>query len=145
VSELVRFMKVHNMPTTAFAVGKIRVLIVDANDGQVSVLADTLREKAGYEVETVHSNFETGLAAHRFAPHVLLINLHAEGVSAMEICRHVRSSEELQTIKLIALANHLGESEVSALLQNGFDGYVSSSADPSEIVKKIEHTTAIVY
>ena len=145
VSELIRFMKVHNMPTTALSAGKMRVLIVDSNENAASALADTLRTKAGYEVQTVGSNFETGVIAQKFAPHVLLINLLAEGITAKEICKNIRANEELQTIKVIALANQLSDSESTALLQKGFDGYISDSADATEVIKKIEETTAIIY
>ena len=145
VSELIRFMKMHNMPTAALSAGKIRVLIVDSNKDAASSLADTLRTKAGYEVQTVGSNFETGIVAQKFAPHVLLVNLLAEGIAATEICKNIRGNEELQTIKIIALANQLSESESSALLQKGFDGYISEFADATEVIKQIEETTAIIY
>jgi len=145
VSELVRFMKMHNMPTTILAVGKIRVLIVDSDRNAASALADALRTKADYDVRTVQSNVETGILAQKFAPHVLLINLLSEDITATDICRSVRANEDLQTIKVIALANQLGESEAAALLQKGFDAYVSDSADVGEVIKKIEETTAIVY
>ena len=145
VSELIRFMKVHNMPTTALSAGKTRVLIVDSNEDAASALADTLRTKAGYEVEMVGSNFETGVIAQKFAPHVLLINLLAEGIAAADICRNIRANEDLQTIKVIALANQLSDSESTALLQKGFDGYISDSADATELIRKIEETTAIIY
>jgi len=145
VSELLRFMKVHNMPTTSLSAGKMRILIVDSNENAASALADTLRTKAGYEVEMVGSNFETGVIAQRFAPHVLLINLLAEGIAAADICRNIRANEDLQTIKVIALANQLSDSESTALLQKGFDGYISDSADATELIRKIEETTAIIY
>lgn len=145
VSELVRFMKMHNMPVSALAVGKIRVLIVDSSDQTASSLAGQLQEKAGYEVQTVRSNFETGSAVQKFVPHVLLINLLAEDVDAADICRNVRSQDELRTIKLIALTCRLNASESAALLQKGFDGYVSSSADVAQVIRQIEETTAVVY
>jgi len=145
VNELIRFMKMHNMPTTELSVGKMRVLIVDSNEDAASALADTLRSRAGYEVQTVGSNFETGVVAQKFAPHVLLVNLLAEGIAATEICRNVRDDEDLQTIKVLALANQLSEAESTALLQKGFDGYISDFADATEVVRKIEETTAIIY
>jgi excisionase family DNA binding protein len=145
VNELIRFMKMHNMPTTELSVGKMRVLIVDSNEDAASALADTLRSRAGYEVQTVGSNFETGVVAQKFAPHVLLVNLLAEGIAATEICRNVRDDEDLQTIKVLALANQLSEAESTALLQKGFDGYISDFADATEVIRKIEETTAIIY
>lgn len=145
LSELIRFMKVHNMPTTGLAVGKIRVLIADSNEKAASELAETLGSKADYEIQTVHTNFETGAAAQKFAPHVLLINLMDEGIDARDVCKGIRTNEESQTIKIVVLTNQLNQSESEALLQKGFDGYISYSADVTEIVKKIEEVTAIIY
>jgi excisionase family DNA binding protein len=145
VSELIRFMKMHNMPTSAIPVGKIRVLIADSNDKTASVLADVLQSKADYEVRTVQSNFGTGAVVQKFAPHVLLISLLAEDIDAMSICKHIRANEDLRTIKIIALANHLSDSESAALLQKGFDGYVPYSAEATEVIKRIEEATAIIY
>ena len=48
-------------------------------------------------------------------------------------------------IKIIALANHLSDSESVALLQKGFDGYISYSADATDVIKRIEGATAIIY
>ncbi len=145
LNELIRFMKAHNMPTSSLAVGKIRVLIVDSDIESASSLAETLRTRSDYEVQTVRSNFETGLVAQKFTPHVLLVNLFAEGIDATDICRNLRGNEDLQTIKIIALANQLSESESVALLQKGFDGYVSDSADTTDITRKIEEATSIIY
>jgi len=145
VSELVRFMKVHNMPTTALPVGKIRVLIADSNDKTASALADILRSEGDYEVQTVQSNFGTGAVVQKFAPHVLLVSLLAEGINAMSICKYIRANEDLRTIKVIAIVNQLSDSESAALLQKGFDGYVPYSAETTEVIKRIEEVTAIIY
>jgi len=145
VSELIRFMKMHNMPTAAIPVGKIRVLIADSNDKTASTLADVLQDKADYEVQTVKSNFATGAVVQKFTPHVLLISLLAEGIDAVNICKCIRANEDLRTIKIIAIANKLSDSESAALLQKGFDGYVPYSADGTEVIKKIEEAIAIIY
>ena len=144
VSELIRFMKVHNMPAAVLPVGKIRVLVIDSNGDAALALADLLRTRADYEVKTVTSNFETGIVTQKFAPHVLMINLLAKDIDATEICKNIRATEDLQTIKVIALANQLSDSEADALLQKGFDGYISNPPDPTEVIKTIEEATAII-
>lgn len=145
LSELIRFMKVHNMPATALPVSKIRVLIVDSNDDSASALADTLQTKANYEVRTVRSNFETGAIAQKFVPHVLLINLLAKDIDATGICESIHANEDLQTIKIMAIVNQLSDSESAALLQKGFDSYISDPADATAVIRKIEEATAIIY
>jgi excisionase family DNA binding protein len=145
VSELARFMKVHNMPATMLPAGKIRVLIADSDDDAASALADTLRTRADYEVQIARNNFQVGAIAQRFVPHVLLISLLAEGIDATDICKSIRSNEDLQTVKVIALANQLSDSESTALLQKGFDGCISNPVNIAKVVKEIEETTAIIY
>ena len=145
VSELVRFMKMHNMPTTELATGKIRVLIADSNEKTASALAEVLRNKADYQVETVRSTFETGAVVGRFTPHVLLLSLLADDIDATSVCKAIRDNEDLRTIKIIALVNHLSDSESAALLHKGFDGCVSYSADAVELIRTIEEATAIIY
>jgi excisionase family DNA binding protein len=145
VNELIRFMKQNNMPVPALPVGRMRVVIVDSNTESASELAEMLKAKSDYEVKVVKNNFETGTVIQRFVPHVLLVNLLAKDIDAAEICRNIRADEELQTIRIIALANHLTTGEATALLQKGFDGYVSKPNDVSEVVRRIEEATAIIY
>ncbi|MHC4132133.1 MAG: helix-turn-helix domain-containing protein [Planctomycetota bacterium] len=145
LNELVRFMKMHNMPITGLPIGKIRVLIVDGSNGSATNFAEALDSKGDYEIQSVSNNFETGLVAQKFVPHVMLINLLSENISANQICNSIRSDEDLQTIKIIAIANQLSDSEVTALLQKGFDAYVTDPTDIDEIQKCIEQATAIVY
>jgi excisionase family DNA binding protein len=145
MSELLRFMKVHNMPTAGLSVGKIRVLIADSNKEAAKAMAETLQNKADYEVQTVHSNFETGAIVQKFAPHVLLVSLMAEGIDATDVCRGIHANEESETVKVVAIAHKLSDPEAAALLHKGFDGYVSYSDDITNVVKKIEEVTAIIY
>ncbi len=145
MSELIRFMKVHNMPTSELTVGQLRILIADSNEKTASAIADALKSKTDYEVETVRSNFATGAIIQKFEPHVLLISLLAEDIDADSICKDIRKSEELRTIKILAIANKLNDSELSALLQKGYDGYIPYCADDIDLIKKIEEVTAIIY
>lgn len=145
LNELIRFMKVHNMPTAELAVGRIRVLIADSNEQTALALAGVLKSKADYEVQTARSSFETGTIVRTFTPHVLLVSFLADGIDAMAVCKGIRENEDLRTIKIIALVNDLGDSEAAALLSRGFDGYVPYSAEPTEVIKRIEEAIAIIY
>ena len=145
INELTRFMKAHNIPITALPVGNIRVLLVDSSVPSASKLAENLRKKADYDVQMVSTNFETGLTAQRFAPHVLLISLSAPDINADDICNAIRADEDLQTVKIIAMGERLSESEAAALLQKGYDGYVADPANVDEVIKKVEEATAIIY
>lgn len=145
LNELIRFMKANNMPTEALAAGKIRVLVLDSDEQSGIGLQEVLKGRGGYDVLVARNGFEAGAAAQRFSPHVVLINLLTNGIDAHSICSSMRTSEDLATIKIVALANELGSQEAAALLQKGFDGYVSNPTDAGEIIRKIEEATAIIY
>jgi len=117
LQELLRFMKANNMPTEILPVGRIRVLVVDAGERPPHEMLEALRVQGRYEVQVARSSFEVGAALQKLAPHVVLINLLADGVDAHSICRSIRSHEDFATVKILALANQLGQQESAALLQ----------------------------
>lgn len=143
-SELIRFMKAHEMPTDQLDIGCLRVLIIDSDGAGGSQLSSALAGR-DYDVELAENNFDAGVIAHKLLPHVILINLMANDINAEQVCRYVRSSEDLSTAKVVALAAGLGENEISALLQKGYDDVVTEPGKIEEIVKVIEQTTSMIY
>ena len=145
LSELMRFMKAHNIPGGALPVGQIRVLIVDSDPDTAASTAQALTDGGDYDVTVASSNFEAGLAAQRTVPHVMLVNLLAEKIDAWDLCKSIRQNEDLDTTKLIALTNGLSEPETAALLQKGFDDWAPAHPQAPELLKRIEEAMAIVY
>jgi DNA-binding response OmpR family regulator len=120
-------------------------LILDSDAEAAQVMAQKLNETAPVEVHVAESSFEAGISTERFNPHVMIINLHAQGVNVSRICQVMKSQEEFEAVKMVALAGHLSESEWSALLQKGFDDYISDSGDIAMISQKIQDAVAIIY
>jgi excisionase family DNA binding protein len=145
VNELVRFMKMNNMPLRGLATGKTRVLVVDSNRKMAQDLAQQLKIKGDYDIQVVHSNFENGLVAQKFSPHVLIISLIAQGIDAEAICKSIRNDNDLQAMKILAVAGHLGPSECQALMQKGFDDFIEDASDVAEVIKRVEQAIAIIY
>jgi excisionase family DNA binding protein len=145
VEELIRFMRMHNMPTTGLTTGKTRILLVDNDKNAAHELADYLLTAGEYDIRAVYSTFETGSVTQKFCPHVLVVSLLSRDIDATGICNAIRSDQDLSTIKIIAVANHLSDHECQALLQKGFDDYVVDMSSPLELVRKIEQAVAIIY
>lgn len=145
VDELVQFMRLHNMPTDAIVSGLTRVLIVDSHRSAGQGMAKKLSEVMSLEVEVAETSFEAGIVTQRFCPHVMIVNFHATGVDASGICQVIRSLEEFETMKIVALAGHLSEAEGAALLEKGFDDYISDPTDITLVTQKIQNSIAIIY
>ena len=143
--ELLRFMKAHDIPTDALEIGKMRVLIIEADYSAAEVLSDALEAKRNYEVFTADNSFDAGLIAQKVVPHVIIINLMAQNVDAEHICKYVQTNDELSGARIIAVAEHLSENEAAAIMSKGFDAVITDSTDISAVTAAIQETTAIIY
>ena len=144
-SELVRFMKAHDIPTDELEEGKMRVLVIDSDWQSAEDLGKVLKSKRNYDVQTAQNSFDAGLIAHKMIPHIIIINLMARDIDANQVCKYVRTSDDLSTTKVIALANNLSDSETEALQQKGFDTVISDSSDSTAVFNAINEVTAIIY
>ncbi len=145
VDELIHFMRLHQMPTDALVSGLSRVLILDSDVNAGQAMAQNLNEIMPLEVQVVETSFEAGIVTQRFCPHIMIVNLHAKGVDASKICQVIRSLEEFESMKMVAMAGHLSESECTALLQKGFDDYILNPADMVQVSQKLQAAVSLVY
>ncbi len=144
MSELIRFMKEHNIPTDGLEKGKIRVLVIDSQVECAKRFADELETKGSFEVDCAHNSFDAGLLAQKFSPNVILIDLMSKEIDAHNVCHYVRNNPELADCSLIALAGGLSEKEAENLSNNGFDGVVTDAADTRQVLTCIQRCCSIL-
>lgn len=141
VEQLIRFMRGHGIPLNGLDSGRRRVLIIDAD----AMLCETLRtalSRDGYEVTTAGSALEAGAAAHDMNPHIVIVDVSLRDVSARTISRFFRSTAGLQPPRLIGVAKGLNDAQGQALLQDGFDAYLSKPFDARSLVALMENAAA---
>ncbi len=143
LQQLVRFMRAHGIPLNGIETGQIRVLLVDNESELVELLKTALREKADCEVQVANGGFEAGAIAQSFRPHVMLVDVDLDDVEPRQICRHVRSNTDLQGTRIIAMQRDLHEGQGQALLQEGFDGFLSKPFEIREVVTAIEEAVSV--
>lgn len=145
VSQLVRFMKAHGIPLDGIMSGKTRVLVVDDEKDVVDVLAKVLVEQANYEVRTATSGFGAGLECERFKPHVLLLDIHLGEGDARQVSGMVRTEDDLQLTKVIAMSGKLTDGQLQGLRTQGFDGFLKKPFQVRQVIEIIEQCTNLVH
>jgi excisionase family DNA binding protein len=143
VSELVKFMRAHNIPMDALESGRTRVLIVDDERDVVDVLKRVLTEQTSYEVRTATNGFEAGVEAERFKPHVLLMDVHLGDQDPKDLLKFVRASENLQITRVIAMSGRLTDGQAHSLRSQGFQGFLRKPFQVRQVVEAIEQATNI--
>jgi excisionase family DNA binding protein len=144
VSQLIRFMKAHGIPLDGIMSGRTRVLIVDDEQEVVDVLQKVLSEQANYEVKTATTGFSAGLECERFKPHVLLLDVHLGENDARQVANLVRTEDDLQLTKIIAMSGKLTDGQLQGLRGQGFDAFLRKPFQVRQVIEAIEACTSIV-
>ncbi|MHC4066875.1 MAG: helix-turn-helix domain-containing protein, partial [Planctomycetota bacterium] len=111
VSQLVRFMRAHNIPLDGLETGQTHLLIVDKDVSLTGVLKESLETAGGYQVNVASTLFEAGVLAGMHTPHVMVVDVTLPDVVPKELVRTVRTYEHLQTVKLIGISGGITEGQ----------------------------------
>lgn len=144
ISELIRFMKAHNIPTDTLEKGHIRILLIDSSEENCKELTSLLTTKGAFDVRCVQNSFDAGLLAQKFLPNIILINLMASNIDAHQLCTQIRQNTDLKDSKIIAIASGLGENEAFTLQKKGFDAVTNESQNRDSILLAIQQVCSIM-
>ena len=165
VSGLMKFMKSHGIPMDGLMSGNTRVLIVDQDDDVVSTLQSILSEQTSYEVRSANSAFAAGVECERYRPHVMLLDVHLFDIAGSDagtgtygggqngeaspggraIFKFLRSHDDLQMLKVIAMSGKLTDGQVAHLTRQGFDAALRKPFSVRQVIDAIEAAHAVVY
>jgi excisionase family DNA binding protein len=144
-SELIKFMKAHNIPTDELEKGHVRILLIDSRAEFSIQFARELQSKGSFDVQIAHNSFDAGLMAQKLRPTIILIDLMSPEIDAHDLCNYVRESEELKDCCVIALAGGLSETETASLLKKGFGGVVSEPGNMTKVLACIQEKCSVIY
>ena len=139
---LLQFMRAHGMPLEELEGNNVRVLMVDP-DPPVAV-AESLLNSDRYDVRAAANDFEAGMLAGEFEPHVMLVDVGSEALDAEEILRKLRANANLAATKVVAVAGPLTAGQRQALLRQGFDLVLSRPYRIEDLVGVIEAATDLL-
>jgi len=93
--------------------------------------------KAGYRFEGFQEADDLYRYLAREKPNLILLDLMLSGTDGLEVCRHIRKSEDLSGIPIIMLTARGDESDIVVGLELGADDYVTKPFSVKELVARI--------
>ncbi len=114
----------------------IRVLIVEDERDLGRLLAFNL-EQAGFTTETAVTAADGLLAAGRFQPDVVLLDVMLPDLSGLEVCRKLRADEALRDAGIIMLTALGRDEERIDGLEAGADDYLVKPYNVKEVVLRV--------
>lgn len=138
VQQLIRFMKLHNIPLNGLDAGTTRVLVIDADRDFAATLADALARGGEYDVRTATSAFDAGLATQAHQPDVLLVDSTLPNLTGREFVRSLRSNPEFDSMRIIAMAPSNDAALHATLRDDGFDAVLAKPFEAAKAIAAIE-------
>jgi hypothetical protein len=102
LDQLLRFMKVHDMPLNGLDAGPRRVLLLNGDLELSQVIVGRLNQ-AGFHAQSAETVFEAGVLIERFRPHALIVD-DSHAAAATAVSAYLRRDAHLSDIKLVCLA-----------------------------------------
>ena len=140
--QLVAFMRVHGLPMDALDLGVSRILAVgpDLPPG----LIEAVNASEQYELRSAANEFEAGVLAQQFRPHVIVLTLTDGPEQAAAMCQDIRATAALQSAKVIAATVDVREEARSVLLRHGFDDVLPHPYTVSQLVRAVADATNLI-
>lgn len=145
VDELARFMKRHNMPIEGQGVLQTRILLIKIAAEKNVIWENDLEQLGGYEVKSVDDFFQAGIALQRFSPHVVVLDMSEDLSKGLTLCATIYEDEEFQGTRIIALTCSQQSVQNKKIMATGVDACLVDCEDIAELIKCVEHVTAIYY
>ena len=144
IEHLVRFMRTHGIPLNGLAGDRKSVLVVDSDTEFSEAIHQALTQRGGYAVTTAATALEAGAAAQQLRPQICLVEVTSPDMAPKVVARFFRALETVPPVCLIGMARGMTDAQGQALLQDGFDGYLSKPFEIRSLVHLIEDGTSRV-
>ncbi|MBI2099269.1 response regulator [Candidatus Uhrbacteria bacterium] len=116
-----------------------KILIVEDEETLAKVLEEKFK-KEKFKVEVAYDGEAAMLAAKRFKPDLILLDLILPGKHGLEVLKELKADAELKTAPVIVLSNiDSDESIKQALALGAVDYFVKTQHALNEVMEKIKN------
>jgi len=117
--------------------GKPKVLVVDDNDVNRTLLRDVLHLK-GYEVMEAKDGSEGVRMARAHMPVLILMDVQMPVMDGMAATKMLKADPGTKEIKIISLTAYAVNVEEQEFMKTGFDDYLSKPLSIHTLIEKVK-------
>ena len=113
------------------------VLLADDFDDAREMYAEYLRFH-GYEVVTATDGTSAVEVARAHRPDIVLLDIRMPGMDGMDAMRMLRAEPGIGHVPIVALTARALAEEREAVLQAGFDAFISKPVVPEQLLLRVQ-------
>lgn len=114
-----------------------KVLIVDDEPDVLKIVSFRLKA-AGYEITTASDGREALDSAEKDRPDLILLDLRMPVMDGYEVCRKLKSDENLKNIPVIFLTASSGATIKDKAREYKADDYIVKPFEPEDLLRKVK-------
>jgi len=99
------------------------ILIIDSNQENVDRLTSLISEE-GFGVSSAQNGMQGLVKFYQHKPDLVLIDFHAEGMSAIETCRQIKALATNVFVPVLMVSTYLNDEQISLCVEAGADDIV---------------------
>lgn len=115
---------------------KKKILIVD-DDRDIVELLEILLKSKGFGLLTAFDGNEALEKTRKGSPDLLVLDLMLPYRDGNEVCRIIKSDENLKHIKVLILSARVSDADKRIAAEAGADAYITKPFSPKDLVEKI--------
>ena len=113
-----------------------KILVADDSKFVLEIV-ETVLQSEGFEVVTAVDGTEAWDKIQSEKPDVVIIDIVMPGMNGYEICKKIKSTEELKGLPILVLTTKAQEKDVELAQTSGADLYMTKPFDPDELAQKV--------
>lgn len=143
LGQLIAFMRAHDIPLDGLDQGVCRIIVLSTDTPRE--LARQVNQAGRYDLRVAHNEFEAGMIAQQFRPHVVVVDLPDNQQEALAVCRMIKNADGMEAAKVLAVtgANGAGTSAASRQLASAraCDGFLARPVSAGSLLAAVEEAT----
>jgi excisionase family DNA binding protein len=138
-SDFREFLERFGMPVDAefFAEERKKILVVDDQQGMVDLIARALGDGNSFQVITARDGYDAGLKIGSFKPDLIVLDVMAPNLDAVDVCKRIKLDPETEGIKLVALTGQAEQGAMERAYKVGVDLCLPKPVQPESLKKEV--------
>ena len=135
--ELIRFMRLNNIPLDIIEGSTRRILVVDDDRAILDLFTDVLTRDGRFDVRTASTGYDAGLLTESFKPHLIVLDYMLPDVNGNIVCQRLRTNPAFRDTRIIFVSGVVNQDEVKGLIQAGADDFVKKPFDIRALINRM--------
>lgn len=135
--ELIRFMKVNNIPIDILESGRKRVLVVDDDPQIVELFQDMLGRDGRFEIRSASTGYDAGLETEAFKPHLIILDYMLPDINGNIVCKRLRERPASKDTRVVFVSGVVNQDEISQLMAAGADDFIKKPFNVHKLLARI--------